>query len=477
ESADLLAGMVQYYEQLAESTGSQREFQIKAANAQHKVGDIHRRLGDYHSALEAYQKSLNLYQKNPEQSNALIIARVYNELGRIHRYLRQEQKADSSYQNAIQLLQNSLEKNQEHPSLRFELARTYYLMARKLYLEQMQVGGNTPPIRLSRPSSAAQRSDSLQLKQAIEILDQLIKSEKPQAEYRYLLALCLQEQVSDKIPLSAEDNLKQERVHHILESLVEERPSVADYRQALVKSYEGIDIRNVKPDAIDDTLITRFEKAIQHATRLVSDHPTIPEYKISLIHAHNKMAHALDILAKRNNSFNETRHQHAAAELSLRTALRLQKELMVQFPQSLDMKKWLVKIQVALARVLNKGGNEPEATRLLESAIQQLEAELKTNSNSLFLYDELLHATEELAQVYERTEDDVGSWLMMEKFDQYEKQLQKIRPGYRYRRSEDRNHPPHDRQPPPRGIQHPPRHGNHPPENREFFPPRKRRPE
>ncbi|WP_298867193.1 tetratricopeptide repeat protein, partial [uncultured Gimesia sp.] len=476
ESAELLAGMVQYYEQLAESTGSQREFQIKAANAQHKVGDIHRRLGDYQSALEAYQKSLDLYLKNPDKANALITASVYNEIGRIYRYLRQQQEADNSYQQAIQILQKSLKINSEQPSLRFELARTYYLMARKLRLEQMQVGENAPAPLLSPVNGVLQEAEILHLNQAIEILDQLIRSAKPQPEYRYLLALCLQEQVSERIPLLPDDNLKQERVHQILESLVDEQPTVADYRQALVKSYEGIDIRNVMPDAIDQALITRFKKAIQHATRLVSDYPTIPEYKISLIHAHNKMAYALDILAKRSGASNESRQQHEAAELSLRTALRLQKELLIQFPQSPEMKIWLAKIQVSLAMVLDKKGNGTEAISLLESAILLLETELKTHPQSAFLYDELLHAIDELARIYEHTNDDVGNWLMSEKFDQYEKQIQQLRPGYTYRRAEYRNQPPHDRQRPPRGMQPPPRNGDRPPGNEQFFPPRKRRP-
>ncbi|MCH9723826.1 MAG: protein kinase [Planctomycetes bacterium] len=477
ESADLLAGMVQYYEQLAKSTGSQREFQIKAANAQHKVGDIHRRLGDYHSALDAYQKSLDLYLKNPDKANVLITATVYNEIGRIHRYLRQQQEANNSYQRAIQLLQKSLEKNPKQPSLRFELARTYYLMVRKLRLEQMQVGENSPAPLLSPANGVLQQAEILQLNQAIEILDQLTRSAKPLPEYRYLLALCLQEQVSESIPLSPEDNLKQERVHQILESLVDEQPAVADYRQALVKSYEGIDMRNVMPGAIDEALIKRFDKAIHHATQLVSDYPTIPEYKISLIHAHNKMAHALDILAKRNGSSNESRQQHETAELSLRTALRLQKELVIQFPQSPEMKKWLAKIQVSLAMVLDKKGNDTEATSLLESAILLLETELKTHSHSAFLYDELLHAIDELARIYEHSNDDVGNWLMSEKFDQYENQVQQLRPGYIYRRSENRNQPPRNRQRPPRGMQPPPRNGDRPPDNRQFFPPRKRRPE
>lgn len=477
ESADLLAGMVQYYEQLAESTGSQHEFHIKAANAQHKVGDIYRRLGDYHSSLAAYQKSLDLYQKNPDQSNVLIIATLNNEIGRVERYLGLRQDAFESHQKAIQLLEKSLKENQEQPALRFELARAYFLMVRKLHLEQIQVGESFPGPPLPDIEGDAKITDTLLLDQSIEILEQLIASANPQAEYRYLLALCLQEQISDKIPQSQEDNIKQERVHQILESLVEEYPYVADYRQAVVKSYERIDIRNVSPDAIDKSLIARFQKAIQHATRLVSDYPRIPEYKISLIHAHNKVAHAFEMLSRGNGSFEETRQYHESAELSLRTALRLQKELMVEFPESPDMKKWLVKLEVSLAILLDKKGNEAEAITLLEGAIQRMDAELKSSTHSEYLHDELLGATEELARVYEHQGDEIESWLMWEKFDQYSSIIQKRQPDYRYQPSGKRNESPQDMRPPPRGMHRPPRNGGRPPGDRPNSPPpRKRRP-
>ena len=467
ESADLLAGMVQFYEQLAESTGSQREFQIKAANAQHKVGDIHRRLGDFKSALEAYQKSLGLYQQNPGKSDILTIATLYNEIGRIDWYLNQVTAANDSYQKAEQLLKEELSKNPEQPAIRFELARSYYLKSRKFRPGQVKGSRRTDPAPRFPAGGDEQRADQVQLQQAIDLLEPLVNIAHPEPESRYLLALCLQEQVSDHFPQSPEDNSKQERVLNILESLVEEHPHVADYRQAVVKSYERIDISDAMPQDMDESLTERLQKAIQHASRLVSDYPTIPEYKISLIHAHNKLAHALDTVSDGNAPPHEIRHRHDAAELSLRTALRLQEELTLQFPESPEHKKWLTKFKIGLARILIRKGSDTEAIGLLESAIQSLEADLKSDSQSAGLYAELLNATEELAKVYQKTQDDVGSWLMWEKFDQYEAAFRELYPDGMRRRFDERRRPLHDGHRPrddrddrpelPRGRRPPPR--------------------
>ena len=470
ESADLLAGMVQFYEQLAESTGSQRAFHIKAANALHKVGDIHRRLGDFHAALDAYQKSLALYQQNSEESDTLTIATLFNEIGRIYRYLDQPLEASDSHQKAQQMLQESLAQNQSQPALRFELARAYYLMAQKLRPGLMQRNDRMPTPVLFPVTDGEQNADQIRLQQAIDILEPLVKSENPEPEYRYLLALCLQEQISNHYPQSQADTVKRERVLSILESLVEEHPHVADYRQAVVKSYERIDVRNTTLNTIDESLIVRLNNAIQHASRLVSDYPTIPEYKISLIHAHNKLAHALGGITQQNAPPNEIRQRHDSAALSLRTAIRLQAELAGQFPDSPDHKKWLAKFKIGLAQLLERKGNEIEAIGLLENAIQVLEAELKAQSHSAGLLHELLDATEYLSRLYQRTGDELNSVLMWDKFNQYEEKLKELYPDDWQRRPDDRErrndgpwhlrdheqHPRDGRRPPPREQGRPP---------------------
>lgn len=458
ESADLLAGMVQFYEQLADSTGAQREFQLKAANAQHKVGDIHRRLGDFKSALDAYQKSLALYQQNPETSDTFTVATLFNEIGRVYGYLGQRQEANQSYQKAEQKLQTALAQNPDQPSLRFELARTYYLMSRKMRPEQIDRNrtGSAAPLLHLRENELGYKQARLQ--EAIDILEQLIDSNSTKPEYQYLLALSLQEQISNRsFPQSEADSKKQERVHQILESLVQEYPHVADYRQAIVKSYERIDIQHVPTVLVNEAILAQLKKAIQHSSRLVTDYPTIPEYKISLIHAHNKMAHVLDALSKGNVNIDEVRLRHDSAELSLRTAIRLQKELIIQFPKASEYKNWLAKFQIALGKILLRKEHEEEAINLLEGAVQILETELKTQTQSPFIYYELLAATEGLSHIYEEMGNEIDSLLMWDKFKQYETALKKIQPeGSQRRRPGNMRRPPRNRRRPMRNQQPPP---------------------
>ncbi|MCA9014223.1 MAG: serine/threonine protein kinase [Planctomycetaceae bacterium] len=450
ESADLLAGLIQFYEQLADSTGSQREFQIKAANAQHKVGDIHRRLADYQSALTAYQKSLAIYQQNPDEANPLTIATLFNEIGRIYWHLNQLQDAEEFYLQAVQLLKEDLAKNPDQPAVRFELARSYFLMSHKIRPGQVKRHPGphqAPPFPATENESEA---DQAQLQQAIDLLEPLVNSEHAIPEYRYLLALCLQEQISDHYPQSAADTAKQARVHQILENLVKEYPHVADYRQAVVKSYERIEPRNTAPQDIEESVIESLQKAILHASRLVSDYPTIPEYKISLIHAHNKLAHALDMLTRRNATSNEIRKYHDTAALSLRTAIRLQRELANQFPDVPEHQQWLAKFELELGKILHRKGSSTEAISLLEDAVRILETELKTPADQPNIYEDLLDATQELSSLYQDSGDELNSVLLWDKHNQYEAEFKSRFPDQIHRRLNDGRRPLRDDGPPPR---------------------------
>lgn len=461
ESAELLAGMIPFYEELARSTGSQQEFRLKAADAQHKVGDIHRRLGDFQAALAAYQRSLELYQQDFDQSQTLTIATLYNEIGRIYRHLHQLPESKHAHETARQLLKSAIAQNQDQSDLRFELARTCFLNARQVRPVQIQSSRIRPERRrISQPP------DSPQLQQAIDILEQLIAADQTRPEYRYLLALCLQEQISNDVPQSGSDSIKQARVYDILENLVKEYPHVSDYRHALVKSYERVELRNAQPNDIDKTLIARLKNAIQHATRLVSDSPTIPEYKISLIHSHNKLAHAMDILTLGFVPENENRQYHDTAELSLRTALRLQRELAEQFPDSDEHRRWLAKFEIELAMIAGKKGNTEEAITLFKSALGILEPAWKANPGTPRQLAGIMDALEELARLYHKTGSDVDSLLTWDKYDQYEREFQERFP---------RKNPEDFREKPPAHEHGPgPGPGNRPP--RERRPPRPRGP-
>lgn len=464
ESAELLEGMVQFYEKLAESTGSQSEFQLKAANAQHKVGDIHRRLGDYDASLKAYQKSLMIYQQNAAEAEPLTIAKLLNEIGRVFWYLNDQEAANESHQKAEQILRSELAQHPDRRDIPFELARCYFQMSQRLRPGEVSHQPN-PRIRPQEAPTA----NAKELEQAIELLEPLVQAETSRPEERFLLALCLQEQLYSQALASQTDSEKRARTLQILEDLIQDYPHVADYRHALVKFYLRIEFFDGAPGKDQKPRIESLQKAIEHANQLVTEYPTIPEYKISLIHAHNKLARTLDMMSKEDADPNEIRQFHDLAELSLRTAVKLQKELIAQYPEVPEHPRWLSKFELELAFILNRKGNQDEAKALLKDSISILETELETQPEKIDLYRDLLDGTQELSRIYQDEADDLNSILMWDKYNQYHdeylirfsandrKQHQDRLPQMRnWPRHRESGPPPRESGPPPRNRQGPP---------------------
>jgi len=128
----------------------------------------------------------------------------------------------------------------------------------------------------------------------------------------------------------------------ILEELAVEYPNVPEYRHAYVgvlasintQHPHAITVRDL-PDAED-----RLRLAIKGATDLVAQHPYVPDYTLTLIHAHNRLAHVLERQAW------EAPEPQAKAFLTdalaaYQSAERLQSGLVTQFPDAEAYKFWL----------------------------------------------------------------------------------------------------------------------------------------
>ncbi len=259
------------------------------------------------------------------------------------------------------------------------------------------------------------------MEKAISILEDLTKKDSRNTEYQYLLALCLQEQIPDTFNKTAEGDKTEQRVVEILEKLVENHPHIADYRYALVSTYEKVDVRNEPEESMTKELVEQLNKAINHARRLVSDHPTIPVYKITLIHAHNKLATVLEHMMWDEPDSTAFEYLNSA-EQSRRTALRLQKELVVQFPDSENHQNWLSKFNISLASVIKERGNYEEAIKYLNSAISQLKPKLKNSSSNQRVSHELFKANSLLAEIYREMEEHDKSREYRDIADEYRHQ-------------------------------------------------------
>ncbi|MEQ9069787.1 MAG: hypothetical protein RLO18_23845, partial [Gimesia chilikensis] len=172
--------------------------------------------------------------------------------------------------------------------------------------------------------------------------------------------------------------------------------------------------------------------------------------------------HAMDILTRNHSPEIDTRQSHDTAELSLRTALRLQKELAEQFPESAEHNQWLAKFELELAMIVGKKGNTEEAITLYKHALQILEPAWKKQPGPPKQLAGIIDASEELALLYHQTGSDVDSWLMWNKFDEYEKEFEQQFPELNLDNFRE-NHPEPNRGGPGPG---PGRPGHGPPHDR-----------
>ncbi len=133
-TAAVLEDMLAFYDRLAEQGGSDSGYREKVALANRRVGDIRQHLGQFEPAAAAYQRALDIYQQLDRSvahpSLVPEIAKVSNQLGSVYRQARQFQLGRESHQRALQLLQQALETSPSSPSLNYELAHTWYLLAR-----------------------------------------------------------------------------------------------------------------------------------------------------------------------------------------------------------------------------------------------------------------------------------------------------------------------------------------------------------
>ncbi len=133
-AAAVLEDMLTFYDRLAEQGGSDAGYREKVAMANRRVGDIRQHLGQLEPAAAAYQRALDIYQQLDQsaghESHLSECAKVLNQLGSVY---RQSQKFDLSreaHQRALQLLQEATKTTPAPSSRDYELARTWYLLAR-----------------------------------------------------------------------------------------------------------------------------------------------------------------------------------------------------------------------------------------------------------------------------------------------------------------------------------------------------------
>ncbi|OWK41766.1 serine/threonine-protein kinase [Fimbriiglobus ruber] len=144
EAVPLLENLLLTYEQIAARGATLPSLQARAAEANHRIGDIRQRLGRPVEAAAAYQTAIDLYGRTAAEvgdSLPLRLARVRNELGRVYRLLNRLDEADRLHEQAVRDLTTLPASLASRPECRFELACSYLALIPRKSLTT--IGGQT----------------------------------------------------------------------------------------------------------------------------------------------------------------------------------------------------------------------------------------------------------------------------------------------------------------------------------------------
>jgi eukaryotic-like serine/threonine-protein kinase len=457
----LLEEMLPFYDRLAEQMGDNTELHGRAAAARRRIGDIRQRLGRYEQAAAAYLKAIDMYAamdgSGPDDpAGPVTIARIYNELGKTRKLAGEIDQAIKAHRDALELLVDS--PKTAPADARFELARTYFFLGQRTppnpgdKRKKMRPGGDGPPRRRrgdgppdgdrpgfrdrpaggreprrplddrphpgdrpddrpagppgDRPGSIFQGGPDGEMKddsgrkgrnsnlaKAVALLTDLLGQQSKNPDYRHLLALCYREIA----PENARDAAPEiDKSIELLEGLVRDFPKLPDYSFDLCETYAAVETlgRDRSPD-LDRAVIQRLDKALDIAERLVDDYPDMPEY--------------VACEARINHRFAETRARQDRRRLAVEHAqvsVKLQAELVKDFPGTVTYRIWLAAYRNALGRALVSDDKLTDAKSVALANIAEAKSLLEARPEMWYLHGLLMDAHHTLSSVLRRNGED-----------------------------------------------------------------------
>ncbi len=396
EVASLLEHLLVFYDRLAAQGGDEADLRRKVADANRRVGDIRAQLRQSGHAQAAYLRAIELYRRMEEGTPADLslateIARIYNNLGDLQVAAGLPEAGRSFHMDALETLDGPATAAGAPPAVRYELARTCYLLGRGTVPDVMPRPeprhGGPPQTPLPTP---AQRQNEQYLLRAIGLLEKLAQEQPAIPDYRHLLACCCRD-----LPPPGRSDPDGSQLRHthraieILEQLVEDFPAVPGYQHDLAKAYLHVIPRLPRRSPAASEVWLR--KALGVTEKLVAEHPNVPDYAASQVQVHFILAETL-----------QHDRRPDEAELGFRKALSLQSSLVSRFPAVVPYRAWKAIIQQTLAKLLSDRKQMEEACSLLEASTVTLcemeDAEAKVpNINRL-----LKRSYDNLADVYAR---------------------------------------------------------------------------
>lgn len=367
DDAAFLEQMLAFYEKFAAQNEENRDLIQESARAYRRVGDIYQLAGDIDSARQAYQRAMGIYDellsgvadsdRQRKIELTLATARIRNDLAAMLNRSSRNQRP------GMQLLRENMRTleslNTSHPDVKFEIARTLYLMSvRPLTLKSLtsDSASTDDKDRENRPARL-QAADTNRLKaatQALSILEGLVASRPDYPLYRFYHAKALIQAAMADGPEGRRE--KMDRAIAELQDLSNQYTHVPDYRYALALVLVVYQ-RDGESDRIDD--VTRANEV---ARELYETWPSNLNYR-------ELYARTCILLT----SIYMDRGEMPKAMGQMESASRLFQEMM-QDTNELQYLHLIVRRRMELGERLIKAGDFDEARALIEQSISMIES-------------------------------------------------------------------------------------------------------
>ncbi|MBI1827830.1 MAG: serine/threonine protein kinase [Planctomycetes bacterium] len=441
DEANLLGHMLDFYGKLADREDESNWLRLKTASASRRAAEIYQLLGRYSESDAAFRAAIRTYQsQEPSNSDpssiALLLAQTRNELGGLLAAQDRMFDAQSEYHAAAESLERIVAAPHASDDARFELARTYYLSARRsdvrLLPEPQGPGprldqrghipdrppppgfdvqgpprprpGPPPPNgqpRFDRPPPPPGepgmppprvREELAHLDRAVEILGELQAREALNPKYLNLLALCLRERELLRGPQFRQSNVDEAAA--ILDGLVKRFPNADQYRFDLAET-----LATRSREASHD----HMEQGIAMLQSLVDERPGVPNYRFALGHMHLRRAHAFEIAERPEDALKEARE-----------ALAILSKLADDFPDTSAFAVTAALGESVVANHLEQQNQLNDAKELLISATNRLTRIDVANDRRSHMRSFAARCFDQLSHVYLELNDETNAQTMLD---------------------------------------------------------------
>ncbi len=388
DTARVLERMLAFYDRLADANVSSGDTSLEAesAKARRRVGDLYQKLGQFTQAREAYHQAMERYEEltRINADHAVEIAQLHHALGSMYLQQHEYDPALAHYENALQ----SLLTRPATPPVKFELAKTYYLIGKlplrdgrqpnpieRPFLARHNWNGmerpllppHGPPAATDEAPSESENHEAereLLLRNAIELLLGLRHDEPDSPAYRLLLALCFRESATKR---TFDPNVPSPRATaaQLLSELVAEYPETARYKFELSETYRAFE-PNPIPSGETDRYIEQLLFARSLVEELVLEQTHVATYRVHLAHVY---AHLGMQLGERND--------YKRAEEFTRRSIESHTMVVRDYPGLAEMSRTLaVHDKTRLGGWLVELTRWEETIELLWPLVEQLSSEL-----------------------------------------------------------------------------------------------------